>query len=83
MSQKRFSWVASRTAWAKWRTWVDCTCRVFTCPYLGTYSSSNLAGLFLAERRMILKNEAQTKTIQQTGEIAQFLQVRKADLSVI
>lgn len=32
---------------------------------------------------MILKNEAQTKTIQQTGEIAQFLQVRKADLSVI
>ena len=22
MSQKRFSWVASRTAWAKWRTWV-------------------------------------------------------------
>ena len=32
---------------------------------------------------MILKNEAQIKTIQQTGEIAQFLQVRKADLSVI
>lgn len=32
---------------------------------------------------MILKNEAQTKTIQQTGEIAQFLQVRKADLSVM
>ena len=73
MSQKRLSWVASRTAWAKWRTWVDYT----------TYNSSNQAGLFLAERRMILKNEAQTKTIQQTGEIAQFLQVRKADLSVM
>lgn len=32
---------------------------------------------------MILKNEAQAKAIQQTGDIAQFLQVRKAELSVI